>query len=229
MINHIAASAILVCLTLHAPTSRAGVIFSDDFDPIDGSQWTLTSTVGARGNGIQGFDTGNALHFAGFGVRQATTIAVDVSSGGTIEFDFRGGNEDIDGNIFWEDVDAGENAVVEYSTDGVNFTVIDELDLVQFRDDAPVTNWLTYSAIVPAAAQTAATRFRWRQLNHSGFRFDEWAIDNVSITTATPEPSTWILIGLAGCSSVWVRRRRRVDAGELNLLESALVGTSISI
>ena len=225
MIKHVVATAILTCLTFHAPTSRAGVIFSDDFDAIDASQWTLTSVVGARGDGIQGFDTGNALHFAGFNTRQATTIAIDVSGGATIQFDYRGGNEDIDGNIFWEDVDAGENAVLEYSTDGVNFTAIDTLDLVQFRDDSPVTNWLTYSAMVPAAAQTTATRFRWRQLNHSGFRFDEWAIDNVSITMATPEPSTWLLIGLAGCCSVWVRRRRRVDVGELDLLESVVVGS----
>lgn len=204
-----AAKSLLLLLFLCTVPADAGVIFSDDFDPINASQWTLTSTVGARGNGLQGFDTGNALHFAGYGTRSATTIAVDVSTGGQIEFDFRGGNEDIDGNVYWEDVDAGENGVLEYSIDGgTSFTAISNLDLVQFRDDTPVTTWLTYSAVVPAAARTAATRFRWRQLNHSGWRYDEWAIDNVSITTATPEPSTWMLLGLAGLTTTYRRRRR---------------------
>ena len=177
-------------------SADAGVIFSDTFDNIDASQWTLTSTVGARGAGVQGFLSGNALHFAGFGTRSATTIALDVSDGATIEFDWRGGNEDVDGDLFWEDVDPGEDAVLEYSLDGSNFVTIEDLDLVQFRDDSPTTNWLKYSAPIPDAARSDATQFRWRQVNHSGFRWDEWAIDNVAIT-ATPEPATWLLVSLA--------------------------------
>ncbi|MFK7817408.1 MAG: PEP-CTERM sorting domain-containing protein [Planctomycetaceae bacterium] len=196
--------AIVLCVTIPV---QAGVIFSDDFDNIDASQWSLTSDVGARGAGIQGFDTGNALHFAGYGIRSATTIDLNTTNGETITFDFRGGNEDVDGSLYWEDVDNGEDAVLEYSIDGVNFTRIDRLDLVQFRNDSPTTTWLTYTGQIPDAAKTAATRFRWRQLRHSGWRWDEWAIDNVSIT-ATPEPSTWMLIGVAAAASVCVRRRR---------------------
>jgi hypothetical protein len=206
--------------------AHAGVIFSDDFDNIDTSQWSLTSDVGSRGAGQAGFDTGNALHFAGFGTRSATTIDLNLQDGGTITFDFRGGNEDVDGSLFWEDVDAGENAVLEYSIDGVNFTQIDQLDLVQFRDDSPTTTWLTYTGQIPDAAKTAATRFRWRQLRHSGWRWDEWAIDNVSITSATPEPSTWLLIGVAAASSVRVRRRRKpsILIGDLSQAASSCTG-----
>ncbi|MFK7819192.1 MAG: hypothetical protein AB8G99_10765, partial [Planctomycetaceae bacterium] len=197
-LKHYGFIAIVLCALMPA---QAGVIFSDDFDNIDASQWSLTSDVGARGAGIQGFDTGNALHFAGYGIRSATTIDLNTTNGETITFDFRGGNEDVHGSLYWEDVDNGENAVLEYSIDGVNFRRIDRLDLVQFRNDSPTTTWLTYTGQIPDAAKTAATRFRWRQLRHSGWRWDEWAIDNVSIT-ATPEPSTWMLIGVAAAASV---------------------------
>lgn len=203
------ASALLLAIG----SADAGVIFSDNFDNINAAQWTLTSTVGSRGAGEQGFLSGNALHFAGFGTRAATTVAVDVAGGGVIEFDWRGGNEDIDGSLFWEDVDPGENAVLEYSLDGVNFVAIENLDLVQFRDHTPATNWLKYSAPIPDAAKSTGTRFRWRQLNHSGWRWDEWAIDNVTIT-ATPEPATWLLVSLAGVGAVWVRRRKVPDLPE---------------
>lgn len=187
-------------------SADAGVIFSDDFDNINASQWRLTSSVGARGRGRRGFDFGNALHFAGWGQRTATTVEMDLTGGATITFDYRGGNEDIDGSLYWEDVDPGEDAVLEYSTDGTNYVVIDNLDLVQFRDDTPVTRWLRYSAKVPEAALTTATRFRWRQVNHSGWRWDEWAIDNVMI--ANPEPSIWVFFGLASLSAARIRRRR---------------------
>lgn len=217
----------LLALLCIAPSVRAGVIFSDDFDNINASQWTLTSTVGARGAGLQGFDTGNALHFAGWGTRSATTIALDVTKGQTISFDFRGGNEDIDGDVYWEDTEsAAENGVLEYSTDGVNFFEIQELDLLQFQDDSPTTTWLTYTGIIPEAAKSTSTSFRWRQLNHSGWRWDEWAIDNVVI--ATPEPSSTLLIGIAAIVSVWYRRpRQRVLPGlaDSGLSELWPVGT----
>ncbi len=217
---------LLLAVVLGGP-APAGVIFSDDFDNINAAQWSLTSFVGARGNGLQGFDTGNALHFAGFGTRAATTIALDVSGGGTVQFDFRGGNEDIDGSTYWEDVDFGENAVLEYSTDGVNFVAMGNLDLVQFRNHSPTTNWLSFSAAVPTAAQSASTRFRWRQLRHSGWLWDEWAIDNVVITAVTPEPSTLVLLCIGAIGAVFVRRRREplvmASAGEAAWPERELV------
>lgn len=194
-------------LLLLSGSAQAGVIFTDNFDPINSSQWTLTSDVGARGAGQQGFDFGNALHFRGNGTRSATTVQMDVSNGAVVQFDFRGGNEDIDGSFFWEDVDFGEDAVLEYSTDGVNFTPLDTLDLVQFRDDSPTTEWLSYSTGLPADARSSTTSFRWRQLNHSGTPWDKWAIDNVTIT-ATPEPGTWGLVAVVGMLGMLVYRRR---------------------
>ena len=113
---------LLVLATLFCcAQAEAGVLFSENFDPVDNSVWTTTAAVGVRGAGVQGFDFGNAMHFSGFGERTATLDAMDLTTAETLRFDFRGGNEDIDGNVFWEDVDAGENAVVEYSTNGTTW------------------------------------------------------------------------------------------------------------
>ena len=185
---------------------RAGVLYSENFDPVNAGDWTTTSTVGVRGAGIAGFDTGNAMHFAGFGLRTATLRPLDLTTAQTLRFDFRGGNEDIDGDVFWEDVDPGENAVVEYSVNGTSWNLLGDLDLVQFRDDSPVTNWLQFTVELPAAAQTASTQVRWRQVNHSGWRYDEWAIDNIVI--ATPEPSMPILFSIVAVAACLVRPRR---------------------
>lgn len=201
---------LLVVAFFATNSAQAGLVFSDNFDPINAAQWTLTSNVAAR-TGPQGFLSGNALHFQGNGTRSATTAGVDIAQGGIVSFDFRGGNEDIDGTALWEDTDNGENAVLEYSTDGVNFTVMENLDLFQFRDDNPTTTWLSVSAIVPAGGLSANTSFRWRQLSHSGSdRWDHWAIDNVSIV-ATPEPNGLLLVGLFGALMVTQRRRRLRD------------------
>ena len=206
-------SIVVQVILLCSGTAKAEILFSDNFDPINSSQWTLTSTVGARGAGQAGFDFGNALHFAGYGTRSATTVPLDLTTGETIEFDFRGGNEDIDGSLYWEDVDLGEDAVLEYSTDGTNFTVLDTLDLFQFRDDSPTTTWLKYTATIPAAARTTATQFRWRQLSHNGWRWDEWGIDNVVILSNSPEPSAWVLFAITGIVFVFRRTRRTTSAG----------------
>jgi hypothetical protein len=36
--------------------------------------------------------------------------------------------------------------------------------------------------VIPTTAITDTTQFRWRQVSHSGSNFDQWAIDNVSLT-----------------------------------------------
>ena len=44
------------------------------------------------------------------------------------------------------------------------------------------TTWDTYCFIIPAAAETATTMFRWFQSGSSGAIYDHWGIDEVSIT-----------------------------------------------
>ncbi len=152
----------------------------DDFDPdIDNSQWS-TITNGTANSNFVGSD-GNSLWFSGgsFGrnSRFATTNFVDVSNGGTVFFDIIFGN----GSNGGENADPGEDVVLEYSINGgTSWTQLGLYDTEDF------TSWTTLTETVPTAAQTSSTSFRWRQVNHSGNGFDNWAIDNVFV--GVPQP-----------------------------------------
>src|SRR5262249_47554668 len=95
-------------------------LLEDDFDPaINSFIWSSISGAAAT-NGGQGFRGSQALWFGGRGLRSATTIAVDVSGGGYLEFRIRAGNEAIDGTNFWNNSESDEEVTLEYSTDGGN-------------------------------------------------------------------------------------------------------------
>ncbi len=150
-------------------------IFPDDFDPIDPSIWSsiLNGTVDMG----CGSASGNALHFSGNGARSATTIDFDVSLGGTVDFALIFGS----GSTPCENADGGEDVVLEYSTNGgTSYTIINTYDTEAY------TSFTAISEAIPAAAQTASTRLRWRQISHSGNGFDNWALDDLSISSFTP-------------------------------------------
>ena len=93
------------------------------------------------------------------------------------------------GGPFWEqaDISSGEAVVLEYSIDGgVNWTLIATYDNLNANY---TQGWTPLQYSIPAAAQTANTRFRWRQLSHSGGCCDHWAIDDVQILVG-PTPPT---------------------------------------
>ena len=92
----------------------------DDFDAgIDDSQWFRI--LGGQQESGAGFLDGNALWFNGTAERSATTVKMDTRNGGTISFDFRVGNQAVDGTEFWADsqgdpIDGyGDNVVLEYA------------------------------------------------------------------------------------------------------------------
>ena len=152
------------------------VTFEDDFAPdIDNSQWQEISNGIVNSNFGGG---GNSLFFSGGSsggnVRFATSQALDLTAGGFITFDLIFGTSSNGG----ENADAGEDVVLEYSIDGTAWT---ELALYDTED---YTSWSTLIEAIPAAAQTAATLLRWRQINHSGYDFDNWGLDNVSLEDA---------------------------------------------
>ena len=148
--------------------------FADDFDPgVDPLVWAeFGSTVAANttGQGAGAGSTGNSLWFGGAGQRHATTVPVDVSRGGYVSFLVALASG---ASATWETADAGETVVLEYSTDGAFFT--------QMAGPFSSTTWERVHAAIPAAARTAATQFRFRQLSHSGESFDHWALENVQI------------------------------------------------
>ena len=150
------------------------VFFEDNFDP--GISWGLWNGIN---NGLESLDcgsiTGNALYFNGFGDRSATTIPLDVSAGGAISFALKYG----EGAFPCDDVDAGEDVILEYSTNGTAWNP------VQTFFSFAQTDWDQFSIEIPAAAESATTQFRWRQLASSGANEDNWSLDNVAISVVS--------------------------------------------
>jgi hypothetical protein len=137
-----------------------------------------------------------------------STADLNVIAGGTINFDFRFAPNS--GSSPCETADQyNEGVVLEYSTDGGGIwnTVVYLCSVPaggpwafvggysQTLLTIPVSaapgngngscgifdNWAPYVIPIPPAAQTVATRFRWRQPNSSGSCCDNWGLDNINI------------------------------------------------
>ncbi|HSH05619.1 MAG TPA: FG-GAP-like repeat-containing protein [Anaerolineae bacterium] len=144
----------------------------DSFDPTPNNQLWATSVGGSTVNNVCGSRSGNAWTFSGTGERVATTEPLDVRDGGSWVFFIRVG----DGIGACDLVEAGKEIVLEYSVNGVDWVVMQQMG-------PDVTTGLMNRVAVPivAEAQTAATQFRWRQLSNGGGNNDVWALDVVSL------------------------------------------------
>ncbi len=153
--------------------------FFDDFDPSYTSGiWTQfggSVTANLRGQAAGPGSIGNSLHFDGNGNRRATTEPLDTSAGGVVTFSVALGNST---GVQWESPEAGEEVVLEYSTDGSTY--------VQMGGPYDARTWDSVEEVIPPAARTTATQFRFRQLSHSGSALDHWAIEDVRIGSAAP-------------------------------------------
>ena len=144
------------------------------FDPFDGgvngSLWQNVSNGSASTN--CGSTFGDALYFTGNGVRSAETNDLNTLAGGTVDFYLKVASA----SAPCEDADPGEDIVLEYSNNGGGAWVI-----IATYDEANYPNFTQIAEPIPAAAQTASTRFRWRQVAHSGGTDDNWALDNAGV------------------------------------------------
>ncbi|MCB0793572.1 MAG: gliding motility-associated C-terminal domain-containing protein [Flavobacteriales bacterium] len=146
------------------------IIATDTFETALGVMWNSVQG-GVIGNAC-GSVFGDALYFDGPNPRQAETIGLDVSAGGSIRFAIKIGA----GAPPCDDADPGEDVVLEYSTNGGGaWTVI--ATYWEFL----YPNFTTVTVPIPVGAQTANTLFRWRQLASGGPGNDNWSLDNVSI------------------------------------------------
>ena len=161
--------------------------FFDDFDPgIDELQWSefgdsVGSTVLATNHGGS-VSSPNSLWFGSATNRYATSRSLDATLGGVVDFWLRIGS---DAGFPWEEVDLPDEAIVlEYSiSTGGNWVEFGRYDTITY------TVWTHVTVDIPVAAQTVDTRFRWRQLSHSGTCCDHWALDNVAAIVG-PRPPT---------------------------------------
>lgn len=203
--------------TLHAEVER--VLYADAFEGAWATWWE-----GIQGGSISdacGSVTGEALYFNGNGMRNAIAPPMNFSNGGMAHFALKIGS----GAAPCDDADPGEDVVLEYSTDGLTWNVLETL-----YENAYPTFTQVDVAIPALGAAGNTVRLRWRQLAHSGAGQDNWSLDNVLITryedpvgqltwtpaatlsdasiampTATPTSDTWYRAEVAnssGCSYV---------------------------
>jgi gliding motility-associated-like protein len=153
----------------------------DNFDPaVNGTMWEDIQS-GATGTNC-GSMSGNALYFTGTGNRHAETVDVDATAGcGFMNFSMIIGSS---GNSC-DNADAGEDVVLEYSTNGgANWTTI--TTYLQSSWDVN-SAWQSFTVPIPPPAQTTATRFRWRQVAFTNTNLhDVWGLDNISFLCTPP-------------------------------------------
>ncbi|MGB1131131.1 MAG: hypothetical protein ACPG4K_13855, partial [Haloferula sp.] len=77
------------------------MLLEDRFDPVlNQAVWESISGASLEGGSV-GFGSGNALWFGASGLRQATTIASDLSGADSLSFSVRAGNQNVDGSTYW--------------------------------------------------------------------------------------------------------------------------------
>lgn len=153
--------------TLQAKVER--VVASDPFEGAPSTIWA--SIQGGALSNVCGSVSGTALRFDAAGTRAATTGPLNMTSGAALHFALRIAA----GTAPCDDAEPGDNVLVQYSTDGVNWSTITTLN------EAAYPNWTTVTAALPPGL-TNATRFRWMQVSNSGAGTDNWALDDVRIT-----------------------------------------------
>ncbi len=166
----------------------AGDNLEDDFDPdIDMSYWS--GITGGFASDNCGFNSGSkALYFNGDYSREAITYDLNVASGGDIDFYLKIGSSVSGSNC--ETADNGEDIVLEYSVDGGNsWTIINTYYTGYYN------NFTHISENIPIAAKTTSTRFRWRQITHSGSCCDHWSLDDINMNVSTVADSGTLAVG----------------------------------
>jgi len=155
-------------------TFSVGDNLVDNFDPsFDPTIWSSLTGIASTTCGSL---SGNALYFTNNTSRQATTIDLNTSAGGNVQFYLKIADISTGG---CENADPGEEVVLEYSNNGGGtWFNITTFSTVGFN------NFTFINEVIPPAAQTASTRFRFRQPSFSGSCCDHWAIDNLTITTS---------------------------------------------
>ncbi len=215
---------------------------TDNFDPIDNSNWTMISG-GSVSNQFGG--SGNALTFNDISDRRLVTNFLDASPGDVLSFDIIFG----DGSNGGENVDAGEDVLLEYSLDGgSNWQQFDVFDTEDY------TSWTSVQATLPTAIDTNPPSELTFEVQRIGGNTEsataDWAVDFVGssnpadasdflggvlpsgqVTFAAGESTSTITIQVNGDADIEADETFRVlltgagGAGSVTLDSSALVAT----
>lgn len=122
---------------------------------------------------------GSSLFFDGNGIRTVESVDFDMTDGGSIQFQI----QISDGTQGCDGAEPGEDVFLQYSTNGgVNWSNLFSL----FENAYP--DFTSVEVVLPPAAETPATRFRWIQPQFSGVNQDIWWLDNVVFSAFAPNP-----------------------------------------
>lgn len=154
-------------------TTGSVTILEDGFESgIDPSIWVNVSGV-ASSAGCGANSGSYSLYFDYNGIRVAETKNLNIPDAGWVEFYLKMGA----GSYPCEQVDAGEEVVLEYSINsGTTWTIINTYYPINYY------NFTHVAEQIPQVAITPQTKFRWRQLSNSGSGYDNWSLDDVLIT-----------------------------------------------
>ena len=140
---------------------------------------------------LPGIDGAYALITDSF-TRVVETIPIDISSGGeSLKFDMffpeQGGTQPCEGPD-----EPNEGISISFSVDnGVTWNTLEYFD-PKGGNDPVLTNWNSYSIILPQASWSANTAFRFEQNDFTNADYDTWAIDNLLITGSNAQATyTW--------------------------------------
>lgn len=188
--------------------------YEDNFNNGIGALWSSVSIGGSTTSPCTGASSVTTVNCAGTGSvpagdflwwgqgaavpRQATTIPIPVPAGGDVIFEFK--MEGQGGSCDGPDL-IGEGTMLQYRVGvGVwqdvpatmwpfNLNPMPYTNKAYFCPTNPAlqsfTNWNQYSIPIPAAAFSANTQFRWRQISPTSSNWDFWGLDNVNISPSS--------------------------------------------
>jgi gliding motility-associated-like protein len=155
-------------------------IWSDDFDP--GVAWgSWEDIVNGSASDNCGAVNDQALYFNGTGTREAVTVGLNTTNGGSIYFSLKIAN----GIAPCDDAEPGDNVVLSYSVNNAPWEVINTYYESAYPD------FTSIEVPIPAAAQANNTRFRWHQTGLWLNNQDNWALDNVYIGSVQTNDYTY--------------------------------------
>ncbi|KAK3287865.1 hypothetical protein CYMTET_4643 [Cymbomonas tetramitiformis] len=165
----------------------------DDFDPGTLSMWEQVSAGTVSGE--CGAVSGRALCFGGVGTRLASTQPMNTISGGVVRFSLYMAHEDgIPADVLLEFKSVGKAWTVaetysENTYDLPSYSNPNGQSLAMW-DGGSHQGFVTYAVMIPQAAYSAATKFRWRQTKEllSG-TVARWGLDDVAVDLHVDNPA----------------------------------------
>lgn len=158
------------------------VVGSDALNGSIGALWQ--NVAGGVIDAVCGAVEGDALYFNGPAPREAVTVGMPVPNGGTIRFALKVAN----GLAPCDNAEVGDNVVLQYSLTGAAPWVEIATYLEFNHPDLAMVD-----AVIPPAAYSANTFFRWTQTGTYAAGQDNWVLDAVTIAAR----------GDAGLDLVW--------------------------